>query len=55
MRQSPARETFLLGSVESKILEAATESGIACSKSDAARKALIFWGEHHGIAPRRPA
>lgn len=55
MRQSPARETFLLGTAESKILAAATESGIACSKSDAARKALLFWGEHHGIAPRRPA
>lgn len=50
MRQSPARETFLLGSVESKILSSAIETGIACSKSDAARKALLFWGQHNGLS-----
>ena len=55
MGQKPARETFLLGRPESRIVETAVEEGIACSKSDAARKAIIFWGEHHGIAPRRLA
>ncbi|MFA5445226.1 MAG: hypothetical protein WC262_09685 [Bacteroidales bacterium] len=53
MRKSPARETFLLGSVESNILASAIETGIACSKSDAARKALLYWGEHHDIIPQK--
>jgi len=55
MRKNPARETFLLGRSESRIIETAIENGIACSKSDAARKALLYWGEHQGIAPRGPA
>ena len=53
MRQKPTRETFLFGRIESHVLKTAIESGIACSKSDAVRKAISFWGEHHGITPQR--
>lgn len=53
MRKRPVRETFLLGRDESRIMAAAIESGIACSKSDAARKALLFWGQCHDLGPKR--
>lgn len=49
-----SRETFELGTTETRILAAAIQSGLACSKTDAARKALIYWGEHNGISPITP-
>ncbi len=54
-KKPTSRETFVLGTTETRILAAAIESGLACSKADAARKALIYWGEHNGISPVTPA